>query len=132
MAATVTTNGAGVETAAPGYATIWRCMGTSTTCAASTMGTSVWTALGPGTPAVNAANGTVAQTAPAGQFYDQTIAYNTTYNYYVTASWTGGATSTPSAIFQVAVGAAPLQTPGAPTSPAGVVVTSGTFTNSAP
>lgn len=132
MSSTVTTSGTGVEISAPGYATIWRCTGSSSSCAASTIGTSVWSALGPGASAVNAANGTVAQTAASGQYYDQTIAYNTTYNYYVTATWTGGATSAPSAIFQVAVGAAPMQTPGIPLSPAGVVVTSGSYTNPAP
>ena len=129
MAATVALNPAGVETAGPGYATLWRCTGTTAQCQASGFGTGTWQALG----AANAATaGSVAQTTTAGAFTDNSVAYNATYNYVVTNTWTGGGTSVPSAIFQLAIGAPPVSAPGAPAAPAGVVVTSGSYTNPAP
>ena len=131
--ATVIDNASGVEISGPGYVTVWQCIPSTTViCNASTIGTSAWVALGPGSSTTNALAGTVGQTSQGIQYTEQPVAYSTTYDYYLTATWNGGGPSAPSAIFQVALGAAPVQTPAIPVAPAAAPVTSGTYGNTAP
>ena len=135
MAATVTFNAAGVEVSGPGFATVWRCTeAPGVTCAGSTFGSSAWTALGPGTAAVNASSGTVAQISSAGQYYDQTIGYGTSYVYVVTDTWVSATgtilgTSARSTVFEIAP---KLAAPSGSLNLAAVTVTSGSFANAAP
>jgi len=126
MAATVTTNAAGVETSGPGTAAVYRCVGTSATCTAAALvgylasptTASVWSAL----------TTTLAQTATAATYYDQSIPYGQTLNYALTNTWSGtqgGLASAPSGIFQIAIPSAPTAAPAAPNTPTGILVTSG-------
>jgi len=110
MAATVTTNSSGVEISGPGTASVWRCTGSATTCAASTWGTSVW---------VNQTPTPISQTTTLSGYVDSAVSYGVTYSYIVTNSWTGGGTSGPSTPFVFAMPAAPTT---APSIPSGVTV----------
>jgi hypothetical protein len=125
----------GVQTAGPGYATVWICTAAATS--TSTCPTGTWAAVSGGTangcPATLASGAfcSIAQTAAAAAFY-MPVAYNTTYSMFIEFTWTGsngGAPSSPSAIFQIATGAAPQVSPAAPAAPAVTIKTSGTYTN---
>jgi hypothetical protein len=129
MAATVATSAAGVETAGPGTAAVYRCIGAAGVCSAASLaasGCSSGTCVA-GSPWSILSN-TIAQVAPAATYRDPAIGYNETLNYAVTDTWTGaqgGVASSYSGIFQYAVGTAPSAAPATPGTPTGVLVTSG-------
>lgn len=134
MAAAVTLNSVGVQTSGPGYSKIQKCIGTATQCAASTLGTSVWTTLSGGAssgcPAGTAGvSCTMAQTAATVSFADL-AAYSQTVNYAITLTWTGaqgGVASSPI----LCSGTMPAPAAGAPPAPTATVAakTSGTYSN---
>jgi hypothetical protein len=116
MGPTVVTNSSGVQTAGPGTANIWRCTGSTTVCAATTWGTSVWVNLTAASP--------IPQTTTQSSYIDNSVSYGVTYSYIVTNTWTGGGTSGPSSPFVFAMPAAPSTAPGIPSSVTVVLKTS--------
>jgi hypothetical protein len=126
MAATATTNASGVQTSGPGSSIVWKCVGSSGSCSAAALTAAI--------AAPASANvwqsATIPQTSAAGAYTDSAV-YGQLVNYAVQSEWSGGAASSPSAIFQLSIGAAPVVGAPVPGNPSAVLVTSGTTSSPA-
>lgn len=115
LAAAVTANGSGVETAGPAIAVVYQCTGATTGCpipsATPPQQPSPWVA-----SAVTNGQSLAETTASGGPFYVP-VSYSTTYNFTLTLAYTGsqgGAASGYAAPFQLVFGNAPGATPSTP------------------
>ena len=107
MAATVTTNSAGIETSGPGTVTFYRCEGAATSCTAAALTAFI---ASPSTASVWSIVATGTQTAST-RVDNDPEPYGVLLNYATQNSWTGGGTGPVSAIVTFQMGTAPTSAP---------------------
>lgn len=129
MAATVTTNTSGVQTAGPGFAVVLSCNGgTTSTCTQASLNNFLAaqtpTNLCPSTTQSvwNCVTKSLTSTSAT---YQDPEPYGSLMNYAVQSAWTGGGVSAATPIVTFQIPQAPSQTAPVPGTPSVVFVTSG-------
>lgn len=127
MAAAVVTNSSGVQTAGPGTAILWKCMGSQSSCSLAALDAAIAsqtaTALCPAAGSVWSCVTMPVTTANAG--YNDAEPYSALMNYAVQDAWSTGGVSAVSPILIFSMPPAPTQVPVAPSAPMASLVTSG-------